>query len=95
MSQPESNQGQPGTGPPTNSVDVRSIIIGGGVMGGVVALFTLCTVWRIRMVRRRRIALGLPPVEARWRRRDSEDEDDEDLKPVLYDAWVELGVETD
>lgn len=47
------------------------------------------------MVRRRRIALGLPPVEPRRRRRDSEDEDDVDVKPVLYDGRVELWVGAD
>ncbi|KAG9048394.1 hypothetical protein FS837_013031 [Tulasnella sp. UAMH 9824] len=95
MSQPESNQGQPSAGPPPNTVDVRTLIIGGAVVAGVAVLLAGCTVWRIRMVRRRRIALGLPPVEARVRRLDSEDEDEDDVKPVLYDAWVELGVGTD
>ncbi|KAG8905588.1 hypothetical protein FRC01_008293 [Tulasnella sp. 417] len=91
----ESNQQtQPGAGPPPDRVDVRTIIIAGGAVGGIAILLAVCTVWRTRMVRRRRIALGLPPVEARVRRRrvDSEDEDD---KPVFYDAWVEFGLGAD
>ncbi|KIO23394.1 hypothetical protein M407DRAFT_214658 [Tulasnella calospora MUT 4182] len=84
-----------GTEPNQSTSDRHFYFIAGGVVGGVVALFAACTVWRIRLVRRRRAALGLPPVSPRVRRLNLEDEDSVDHKPTFHDAWMEIGSVTD
>ncbi|KAG8931948.1 hypothetical protein FRC01_000530 [Tulasnella sp. 417] len=84
-----------GAGPSPTTSDYHFVFIVCGTLAGIVALFSACAVRRRRMVRRRRAALGLPPVDARVRRPNSEYTDISDYKPAIYDAWVEIEVVTD
>ncbi|KIO23389.1 hypothetical protein M407DRAFT_27085 [Tulasnella calospora MUT 4182] len=89
MPQFEWSQDQFGVGSPPSAVDVRTIIIAAGFVGGISALLVACAVWRIRMVWRRRIALGLTLEATAVRRLNSDDEDALDGRPAFYDVWVE------
>lgn len=86
----DSNPGQFGAGFNHNMVEGNYFFIAGGVVAGTMAILVGCAVWRMRLVRRRRVALGLPALAARASRK--EEVDILKNKPVLYDAWTDFGV---
>ncbi|KAG9018876.1 hypothetical protein FRB90_008641 [Tulasnella sp. 427] len=64
----------------------RVFFAAGSAVVGVLLLLAVCAAARIRMVRGRRLALGLPPPETQRGR--TEDEPVEKPKPILYEAWA-------
>lgn len=89
-SQIDANPGQFGAGFNHNMLDGNYFFIAGGVVAGTMAILVGCAVWRMRLVRRRRVALGLPPRAARPSR--NEEVNILKNKPVFYDAWTDFGL---
>ncbi|KAG9048392.1 hypothetical protein FS837_013029 [Tulasnella sp. UAMH 9824] len=88
--QVDSNPGQFGTGFNHNMLEGNYFFIAGGVVAGTMAILVGCAVWRMRLVRRRRMVLGLPPLAARASRNEAVDILKN--KPVFYDAWTDFEV---
>lgn len=62
---------------------------GGSTVLGVIVLLIVCAVVRLRLVRRRRLVLGLPPPEA-LRRSAKSDSEELKPKPEIHDIWALL-----
>ncbi|KAG9018877.1 hypothetical protein FRB90_008642 [Tulasnella sp. 427] len=75
----------------TKNVEGRVVIICGSAIAICIILIALCVVLRIRMVRRRRAALGLPlsPVLER-RLTMKEDLEEWKERPETYEIWSNL-----
>lgn len=62
---------------------------GGSTVLGVIVLLIVCAVVRMRMVRRRRLVLGLPSPEA-LRRAAKNGSEELKPKPEIHDIWALL-----
>ncbi|KAG8977857.1 hypothetical protein FRC05_000385 [Tulasnella sp. 425] len=83
------NPGTSGPGPDLNMSGGHFVFVACGAAVGSIVILAACAMWRIRLARRRSIALGLPPVEVqRPREKDTDDLKD---KPAIYDVCLVFG----